>query len=235
LRPFRSSLGRLCGISAVVLFSGCAAKNVRTAATARRELVERASERPELAVLFVGNSYSFGVPKAFSKLAAERGRNVRVGQVTHNGWTLARHASNQETLRKIRESRWDVIVLQEQSRIPSYPARRELLMFPAVRRLAGESRTHGAIPVLYQTWGRRGGDSGRTREDFPAMTASIRTGYLKAAESAGGLVLVPVGDAWQREVYAGRGDRLYMPDGSHPSPNGNALAAEVFFEVIFGD
>lgn len=189
--------------------------------------------RHELAVLFIGNSYSFGVPKAFAKLAAERGKTVRVDQVTYSGWSLARHAASEETLRKIHERRWDVVVLQEQSRLPSLPARRALMMVPPLRKLAVEARNQGSTPLLYQTWGYRDGDRKRFHDDFHAMTRRVRDGYQTAAGKAGGLAVVPAGDAWEREVSAGHADRLFMPDGSHPTPQGNALTAKVFFETLF--
>jgi hypothetical protein len=44
---------------------------------------------------------------------------------------------------------------------------------------------------------------------------------------------VPVGDAWEREVDAGRGDSLFMPDGSHPTARAEELTAEVFFKTLF--
>ena len=205
------------------------------AGDSRKELAGRVHAKPELAVCFVGNSYSFGVPRAFSKLAAADGRKVRVGHSTYGGWTLERHAASEATLRKIREGRWDVVVIQEQSEIPAMTARkRAAAMLPPLRQLVSEVRRDGAIPVLYQTWGRRDGDARLRHDDFHAMTARLRAGYQAAARDAGGLVVVPVGDAWEREISAGRGGGLFMDDGSHPTPTGNTLTAGVFFETLFG-
>ncbi len=187
------------------------------------------------AVLFIGNSYSFGAPGAFGKLARQRGREVLVAQVTHGGWTLAQHASDAATLRKIREHHWDVIVLQEMSRMPSLPIRRTLVMFPAVAKLAKEARSQGAVPILYQTWGYRMGDPKLLHDDFHAMTRRIREGYSLAAINSGGLWVVPVGDAWEREVSAGRGGELFMPDSSHPTAYGNRVTADAFFHAMFGN
>jgi hypothetical protein len=200
----------------------------------QRELAARVRGQPELAVLFVGNSYSFGVPKAFSKLAAEQHRKVRVGHATYGGWTLQQHAKNEATLRKIRDGKWDLVVIQEQSEIPALPARKcAAAMFPPLRQIVTEVRQQGAIPLLYQTWGRRDGNPKVRHDDFRAMTARLRVGYQAAAANAGGLVVVPVGDAWEREVTAGRSRELFMEDGSHPTPLGNRLTAGVFFKTFF--
>ncbi|NQX03121.1 hypothetical protein HQ447_20875 [bacterium] len=201
----------------------------------RRELAERLREKPVPAVLFVGNSYSFGVPKAFTQVAAENGRKVRVGHATYGGWSLRQHAANEATLRKIRDGRWDIVVIQEQSGIPALPPRQcAAAMFPPLRQLVVLVRQSEAVPLLYQTWGRRDGDAAVRHDDFNAMTVRLRAGYRAAAGTAGGLLVVPVGDAWQREVAAGRGGGLFLADGSHPTASGNRLTAETFYHSIFG-
>jgi hypothetical protein len=200
----------------------------------RDELAGQVRSRGKLSVLFVGNSYSFGVPRAFSKLAAERGRPVRTGHSTYGSWTLAKHAEHAATLEKIR-SGWDIVVIQEQSRIPSLPpGKRDEAMFPPMRALVQEARRQGAVPLLYQTWGRRDGDEFVEGDDFHAMTARLRTGYQAAAKASGGVAVAPVGDAWEREFHAGRGAALFQDDGSHPSAAGDQLTARVFYEVLFG-
>jgi len=198
-----------------------------------RELVDRVAATPEPAVLFIGNSYSFGVPRAFAKLAAARGKNVRVGHATYGGWTLARHSTYEPTLRKIRTGKWDIIVIQEQSEIPALaPGKCAVAMFPPLRLLVELSRQHEAIPVLYQTWGRLDGDSRIKHDTFRAMNARLRAGYQAAARNGGNLVVVAVGDAWEDDPSR---ERLFMKDGSHPSRQGDALTAEVFFTNFFGE
>lgn len=195
---------------------------------AAAELAAKVAGRKELAVLFVGNSYSFGIPRSFEKDAKARGKSVRTGHATTGGWTLAQHAKSAATLRKIREGGWDIIVFQEQSQIPAMSVgRRAATMETPLRALVAEARATGAIPVLYQTWGRRDGD-------FMTMNAKLRVGYQSAAEACGGMVIVPVGDVWEKEVTAGRGAELYLPDGSHPTPHANQLIATEFCDAFFG-
>ena len=193
--------------------------------------VSKTADRPP-AILFIGNSYSFDVPSELRRIAAGKGLALRVGQVTNGGWTLEQHCRNEETLRAIREGGWDIVVLQEQSRIPSQPLKRTLSMFPAVRELAETARAPGAEPVLYQTWGDRDGDLFRAGDDFHAMVARVREGYQAAAAHAGSLRVVPAGDAWEREVSAGRGGSLFQQDGSHPTREGNRLTASVFYQEL---
>lgn len=214
--------------------AACSTHAPLPAGPGRAELAGRVRAKPELAVLFVGNSYSFDVPKAFSKLAAAQGKKVRVGHATYGGWTLQKHAGNEATLRKIRDGRWDIVVIQEQSEIPAMSAgKRAAAMFPPLRQLVKEARQQDAVPVLYQTWGRRDGDPKRPNDDFHAMNARLRDGYQAAAKNAGNLVVVPVGDAWEHEISAGRGSGLFRDDGSHPAVRGNELIAETFFAAFF--
>lgn len=182
-------------------------------------------------VLFVGNSFSFGVPRWVMKESARAGEPWDAGRVAHDSWSLDRHATDPKTLATIREGGWDVVVLQEQSRVPSVSWMREWRMVPAVGKLAAEARAAGAVPVLYQTWGYRDGDPARREDDFIAMNARVRDGYRGAAHATG-LAVVPVGDAWEREIRAGRGDHLFRPDGKHPSVEGDQLTAGVFVEAL---
>jgi len=201
-----------------------------------KELAARVASRPQLAVLFVGNSLSFGVPKAFSKLASEHGIDTRVGLCATNGWSLQRHAADKETLDQIRDGRWDIVVLQEYSEIPAMSRRaRAAAMFPPLRQLVTEVRASGAIPILYQTWGLRDGSRWRPGDDFHIMNARVREGYRAASVDAGQLVIVPAGDAWEREFSQGRAGELFLKDGKHPAPYGNAVTARVFYQTLLGD
>lgn len=189
--------------------------------------------KKSVSVLFIGNSLSFGLPKELEKIARKNGVNFHAAQQAQSGWNLARHSRNAETLQVLRDRHWDIVVLQEQSRIPSQPFKRHTHMVPAVMQLAREARAVGAMPVLYQTWGYRDGDERRFYDDFFAMNQRLRKGYRETAQVEG-LPVVRVGDAWESEMAKGRGARLFMPDGLHPSRDGVQLNAQVFYESLFG-
>jgi hypothetical protein len=211
-------------------FAACASWQ----APGKYHVSKTAGETREASILFIGNSYSFDVPKELRRNAADDRMKLRVSQVTHGGWTLKQHTENEETLNAIRKGGWDYVVIQEQSRIPSQTFRRARAMYPHVRTLAHEARKVGAKPVLYQTWGRRDGDDWHFgKDDFHEMNRRLREGYRQAAQAAGGLTIVPVGDVWEKEVDAGRGNELFEADGSHPSKRGNELTAQVFYETLF--
>ncbi len=198
---------------------------------------ERAPDhRTDVSVLFIGNSYSFGVPQAFRRLSKSRGKHVKIGHSTFGGWTLEKHSAHGGTLKKLRQGNWDLVVIQDHSLHPGSPdSEREKVMDPCVKIFADEARAIGAVPLLYQTWGRRDGDERIPGDDFYAMNERVRHGYRLASRHAGGVAIVPVGDAWEREYRAGRGRELYHEDGSHPSAYGDEISAREFYRVIFGE
>ena len=191
------------------------------------------------AILFVGNSYSFQVPKVFEKIAKGEGRNAYVEQMTKGGWTLAQHAGSKETLAKIASRKWDVVVMQEQSLIPSFPpGQRNARMLPPLKRLVAEIERAGALPALYQTWGRRDGDRQNAaifpNDTFTAMNDRLSACFKAVRLAVPSLTGVPAGDAWAERTKAGQGPALYNPkDGSHPSAQGNYLTAAVFYSTFF--
>ena len=234
-RAPKSLLRKLMILSRILAFFGlssCAMPPV----PGEPEKLAAISKKDVVSVLFIGNSYSFGIPKAFEKEAAAHGKNVETGHATYGGWSLARHSQNEPTLRKLRGRRWDIVVIQDYSLNPSLGKReRARTMDPAVRFFVNEARSLGAVPLLYQTWGRRDGDPEVDGDDFYKMNDRVRHGYQAAARSAGGVIIVPVGNAWEKEYKAGRGPELFVEDGSHPSDYGNRITAQEFYRVIFGE
>lgn len=196
--------------------------------------LDAVGKKKMVSILFIGNSYSFDVPSSFSKIAESRGKHLKVGHSTYGGWSLAKHMENPGTLRKLREGAWDVVVIQDYSMFPAKPEReRRKIMDPGVQFFAREARAIGAVPVLYQTWGRREGDPGLAGDDFYKMNDRIRNGYLAASKNGGGIIIVKAGNAWERAFRAGRGADLFVEDGSHPSAYGNKVTAEEFYRTIF--
>lgn len=199
-----------------------------------RVAIGKVAPDDSVSVFFIGNSYSFDVPMEFKKLAESKGKKVRTGHSTNGGWQLSQHVEHGPTLRKLREGKWDVVVLQDHSLNPAKrEEERSRVMDPAVQFFVKEVKALGAVPLLYQTWGRRDGQPGLTGDDFYKMNARVREGYKSASEQAGGILIAPAGDAWEEEYRAGRGKELYTEDGSHPSVRGNKVTARVFYETIF--
>lgn len=88
-------------------------------------------------VLFLGNSYIFvnDLPYVFSELSESGGYSIESNHITRGGARLENFLDPEDALsgdlhRALIESRWDFVVLQEQSQIPSMPEERESRMYP---------------------------------------------------------------------------------------------------------
>ena len=190
-------------------------------------------------ILFIGNSYTGNLMLPFCRMMKEVRPEATLQFKMAGGWTLARHVADPAVKEAIMERRWDRVVLQEQSRTPTYStgckaygAHRE-----AIRTLVEWIREQGATPILYETWGRRDGDGGSPKRspDFDAMQAHLSRAYREAGFEVQAQV-VPVGQVWQavRRANPVLGRGLYAPDGSHASVQGSYLIGATFLRTLIG-
>ena len=73
---------------------------------------------PPLKVLFIGNSYTYvnDLPSLVVGLAdAAGGRKIETDQRLPGGYTFQQHVKDSKAIEKIRERKWDVVVLQGHS------------------------------------------------------------------------------------------------------------------------
>jgi uncharacterized protein DUF4886 len=185
-------------------------------------------------VLFIGNSYTMvnDLPSMFVNLARSGGHRVEVGTAAEGGWSLADHAGSSVTAATLASANWDIVVLQEQSQIPSVEQLRQAQMYPAARRLIGAIRNQGARPLFFLTWARRDGWPENGMPDYASMQSAIDDGYLAIAADQHAAV-APVGNAWSALLRRDSPATLWQDDGSHPTVAGTYLAACVFYATIF--
>ena len=111
-------------------------------------------------VLFIGNSYTpvNDLPSLVEALAeAAGGQRIESDQQLPGGFTFEQHVNNKKAIEKIRQRKWDVVVLQEQS---LFPILNRESMHKYARILQEEISKQGAKTVLYLTW---------ARQDIPQM------------------------------------------------------------------
>lgn len=181
-------------------------------------------------VLFIGNSYTYfnnlAITVADFAMAARESRVLVPSVVLVGGSTLEAHLGRGDAQRELAKSRWDFVVLQDQSVRPlDAPA----ALWRDAQTFADLAKTAGATVVMYETW---------SREAFPQLQDSLSRSYHRAGELAGGKV-AHVGDAWAafratERVTAPAHSALFFTDGSHPSIAGTYLAACVFYATLYG-
>ena len=185
-------------------------------------------------VLFVGNSYTYvnDLPATFTALAKAGGHPIQTDMVAPGGWTLAQHLNSADTLSALQSSKWDFVILQEQSQIPAIEPDRSSDMYPAARALVQKIRQAGAQPVFFLTWAHRDGWPEYNLPDYESMQLQINQGYMTIANQLIAPV-APVGYAWLTAWLQDPQLDLWQADGSHPNEQGTYLAACVFYAVIF--
>lgn len=191
-----------------------------------------------LHVLFIGNSYTYvnDLPGTFANLATAGGRMVQVESVTNGGWTLGAapnaFANDPTTTAKLAGGGWDVVVLQDQSEIPSIPSYFQSTTIPGATNL--DAKIHAASPcartVFYETWGRKDGNA--TFATYADMQDALSAAYQTLGKLLGAEV-APVGEAWRIVRKNHPEIELYQSDGSHPSLQGTYLAACTFYGRVF--
>ena len=177
-----------------------------------------------LRLIFIGNSYTFynDLPELAQRLSETTpGLKLKTEQETHPGWTLQRHWLEGKARARIRERRWDVVVLQEHSTRPITDAGQ----FAAFAQLFNtEIRGAGARPMLYMTWARR----------FAPENQAILTNAYRRVGAAIKAPVAPAGEAWKRWLAAPDAPRLHIGDDSHPNFRGSFLNALVIVGKLRG-
>jgi hypothetical protein len=189
---------------------------------------------PCLRILFIGNSYTYvnDLPGTFTALARSGRHTVETGLSAPGGWMLSDHANSQQTLALLTSSKWDLVILQEQSQIPSLEQSRASGMYPAARSLVNDIRQVGAKPMFFLTWAHRDGWPENGLPDYESMQLQVNQGYMTIAHELF-VPVAPVGYAWLTVHRQNPGLGLWQEDGSHPTEAGTYLAACVFYALIY--
>jgi len=145
-----------------------------------------------LRVLFLGNSYTTAndLPNTFSSLCTSLGKPVQVASNAPGGYTFNGHSTNATSLALIQQGDWDVVVLQEQSQLPSFPPGQVASQcYPFAARL--DSIINAINPctetMFYMTWGRQNGDASNCANypvvcTYEGMQGRLRESYLEMAQ-----------------------------------------------------
>lgn len=192
-------------------------------------------------VLFIGNSYT-GVndlPQMISDMASSTGERMTYTSNTPGGCTFQGHCNN-NSMSMICQGGWDIVVLQEQSQLPSFPQNQvEQVCFPYAQQLVDSIYAHNpcAEPMFYMTWGRKNGDQQNTPYfpvlgTYEGMDSMLCERYIYMAET-NDAALCPVGRVWRYLRTYHPDIELYQSDESHPSIAGTYAAACSFYVMFF--
>lgn len=199
-----------------------------------------AQEQP-FRVLFIGNSYTAvnNLPQMVADVSASVGNQITFESNTPGGCTFQQHCNN-NSMTMICKGGWDVVILQEQSQIPSFPISQvENLCFPYAAQLVDSIYNNSPCSraMFYMTWGRKNGDSENCSNwppvcTYEGMDSLLHERYVTMGDSNHADV-APVGAVWHHIHDLFPEIELYSGDGSHPSLAGSYAAACTFFSMIF--
>lgn len=180
----------------------------------------------DVGILFIGNSFTSrnDLPRVLADLAlaAPKPKRLHVMSIVAGGASLRRHWNAGVARTALETTRWDHVVLQEQSTLP---IKNRARYHENVRLFAAEIARNGARAALYMTWARQ-----RAPDTQDAITRAVED---IAAEI--GARIIPVGRAWQMAAIEAPHLQLYAADGSHPSMAGSFLAACVSYVSLFDE
>ena len=190
-------------------------------------------------VLFVGDSYTFvnDLPAMTTQLVASATPPVtlKAEAVTVGGASLRQLWETTDAQARIATGHHRFVVIQGKS-VEACTDREEYVAY--AHRFAELAAAHGATPILYATWPRRTGNEFYAGEHHPhtqrEMVTCLRDGAVAAAGGTK-MTIANVRDPWTTALAARPELVLYAPDGSHPSPAGTLLAANVLARILAPD
>jgi hypothetical protein len=183
--------------------------------------LESCDSQPSTRILFIGNSYTMingGLDKQLKGLAP----STEAVCIAVGGYSLESHWNDGNAIRKIREGKWDYVILQEQSQIPVINQKK---FYDFARKFDEEIRRSGAKTILLMTWERP--DSRK----FGVTTDNLAAAYSSLGKELGAHV-ASAGLAFARAIRGKPELTLYSQDG-HPTVEGTYLAACVLYRTIF--
>ena len=199
-------------------------------------------EKKDLNILFIGNSATarnYLSKKIFKGIAAAAGYNVEITLITKGGHLLEEFANVNDEQGKLVEQaltgakKYDYVVLQEQTTLPA--GGQAFMFYRAARDLVARVREHGAVPILYSTWGRKTGSPDLITNGWTNETMTWRVAASYQAIGAELDVAVAYAGLAFYDVYTNHPEiELYDADLAHPSYTGSYLAAATIFTRIFG-
>ncbi|MEY8021993.1 DUF4886 domain-containing protein [Muriicola sp. SD30] len=177
-------------------------------------------------VLFIGNShtnYNLGIDHYLKGFTSQAGLDFSptIEKITMDGASMQDHLENANTLAKLNEKDWDVVIFQENTTVASEQSTEAITSLQEMKFALPGNKTK---IYLFMTW---------AYKDEPSMLTNIRATYEQAAPLVSGTV-VPIGLAFKEIADDPTSEvTLYNADGIHPSVEGSYLSAAMFYAAIY--
>ena len=230
-------------------------------------------ETKEINVLFVGNSLTYynDMPQKLQDMLDEKDLKIRIDQITYPGFSLSRHLGNivvftsenkvntrkkeegeiTETKKKLKEKKWDIIILQTGGIAVLIPESVKYQVDPAIKKIKTIVNNQDTRFILFNTWttkekyptkycytGMMLDQNLDPNKDFCSPEIENSAHYLKLLNTSfeniakeNSLERTNHGDIFQK-VFDNYPELKILEDDMHPSDNGAFLSASIFYEMI---
>lgn len=193
--------------------------------------------RPELRVLFVGNSltYTNNLPGLLRALAAAQPDGPRIVTATYAapGGTIGERWKDGEASAALDAQHWDAIVLQERGGLLACMVEREQRQQSQCRNserahehFAQQAASRGARTLLLATWGPDEAWQLKLDRAIRLLASRITPGDRSAT-------IVPAGSTL-RQFAARHSQAETFPDGAHPSTQASLIMAAQLYRALTG-
>lgn len=189
-------------------------------------------------VLFIGDSTTSrnDIPGKFKRLAELGGHEIIVASSTKDFTSLATHTRLPQTVEKLENEVWDIVVLQENEAILLNPDSRQEISIPMIEKYIDIVDQMDGVILLYSSIGFRDGlvdyEEFKHLDDYESTQDAVDMAYIEIGHELN-LPIAPVGEVWRRVYDTEPAFDLWQFDGLHVSPEGAYLAACVFYTAIY--
>ncbi len=176
---------------------------------------------PQTRVLMIGDSLTYynDLPGLLQQFSAAEKAPVYIEQITFPLASLKNHWKGNKAVERIRQGRFDYVILQDFSRKPVTDPQDCLLYFS---KFDQEIKNSGAKTIVFQNWTRRD-----LEKDYPALVHTY--GLIIDRTHA---QFAPIGAAWKLCADR-RSDIQLLLDDRHPTEAGSYLAACVLYRTLY--
>lgn len=195
----------------------------------------------KIKILFIGSSYFkyHDLAGIFETMATDKNKEVEIHKAVQNGVGLFEHLQRYETLEKIKEKKWDYVVLSGSGIGTAYPdVYHEIAMFSSLSGMQSKilnnnssSKILFCMPWAYEdgtTW------NPELNDDYFDMQKKIYDNTLKYAKVLD-ISVAPVGWVWNTvlEEKSSPEHYLHLHDKNHSSQKGSYLMSCTIYSSIF--
>lgn len=198
-------------------------------------MTNTSSQNKKLRILCIGNSYIQGIEPVIKMIEKNFYDIFEFDLVANGGYTLAKHSENEILIENIKQNKYDVVVLQEQSQLPALKKKHQELFYQNSKFFNQIIKAGGNDTAFFITWGRCEGDkeSMDINPDFETMQNRLNDAYTNIAEELDSTI-IPIGPVWAdiKNEDLNLWKSFYQDDGSHPTLLGAYPSALTFLSVL---